>query len=376
MGLMLAAVAVLGFAGPIVAQDRPGDLSEGVLQTIRSAPMRAMQDYRSVLFQMAPDGMLTKDDFDTFLSDRLDKFRVAKLREYLSFDYDRNLILSASELDSPLLAVVPPDFRAKRQATIENHDADGDGNLSATELNAVVAAADTSSLVERWERLAGNNRIGVIGLANDKIVLTAGQDCGAKNFRESSDPIARAVAGGMAPLLGRVPDAVVAASRQGTVNLPSGDAELTTQGSGGVDIVIHNGQRYTLTDEGMELVEDKPAKDDPAADARAALRRFHPGGVTDVDPADVVASGIVERYEVMPQEAGLLQLIEDGLLVPVGDNTYRVVSSIPRFPIGLSGAHQVRFILAEGVDMPAVWPGHSTVIEEATGDCLKRSHCR
>ncbi|MDM9626792.1 hypothetical protein QTL95_12855 [Rhizobium sp. S152] len=89
--------------------------------------------------------------------------------------------------------------------------------------------------------------------------------------------------------------------------------------------------------------------------------RFNPAGLVSIDPAAVVSQGVAERYQVLPQEAGLLQLLMDGSLEANGSRGYLVRKPIPRFPAGLAGAHRVNFVLAKGVPRPAGNPGHSSV---------------
>lgn len=98
------------------------------------------------------------------------------------------------------------------------------------------------------------------------------------------------------------------------------------------------------------------------------LLRYRPGGVARIDPAAVVTNVRVGTYEVLPQEAGLRELIGSGALVraTVADaeaweaaarargatvaprpdiaheSAYRVIRPI-RIPAGLCGAHQVAF---------------------------------
>lgn len=154
------------------------------------------------------------------------------------------------------------------------------------------------------------------------------------------------------------------------------------------------------------------------------LLRFSPGGVVEIDPESVVAHDKVEKYEVLPQEAGLAKLVHDGALqieqsrsntqmLIVGEDTivinsgngggrdmidggeghdtiitngqgnirvrraspglmlsgtYRIVKDIPRYPTGLAGAHSVTFIVSKGVKKPAGRAGHSCVIDENTGE--------
>jgi len=92
-----------------------------------------------------------------------------------------------------------------------------------------------------------------------------------------------------------------------------------------------------------------------------SFRRFSPGGVAFLDATSVIASGTAEDYQVLPQEAGLVQLMQDGA-VTLERGYYVINKPIARFPAGLNGAHSVRFLLEDGVPMPAGSPGHSKVI--------------
>ncbi len=78
-----------------------------------------------------------------------------------------------------------------------------------------------------------------------------------------------------------------------------------------------------------------------------AFRRFSPAGIAFLEADAVVASVVAEDYQILPAEAGLLQLMQDGSIVRQA-GSYVVQKPIPRFPAGLSGAHAVRFILPEG----------------------------
>lgn len=89
----------------------------------------------------------------------------------------------------------------------------------------------------------------------------------------------------------------------------------------------------------------------------AELYRFHPAGVTGIERDSVVASGIAEDYLVLPQEAGLVQLLRArairpssgaelaaaGGRPPGGGDVFRVLRPI-RIPPGLCGAHSVAFV--------------------------------
>lgn len=98
--------------------------------------------------------------------------------------------------------------------------------------------------------------------------------------------------------------------------------------------------------------------------------RFYPGGVAEISPNDVISSDSVEAYEVLPNQAGLAQLVARGDLTTLEEGYYAIEKLIPSFPIGLAGGHSVRFLLRTGVPMPDGNPIHSAVFSETTGECL------
>jgi hypothetical protein len=57
-------------------------------------------------------------------------------------------------------------------------------------------------------------------------------------------------------------------------------------------------------------------------DLNEELKLFTPGGVTDIDADKFVASQHPERYAVLPQQAGLLQLLETGALSRNGEGDF------------------------------------------------------
>jgi len=98
--------------------------------------------------------------------------------------------------------------------------------------------------------------------------------------------------------------------------------------------------------------------------------RARPGGVARIDPTKVVSPGPIARYAVLPEQAGLLQLLDTGALERLGPGRFRIIKPIERFPPGLSGARHVAFTLAPGIPMPEGDPGSSSVISEETGEIL------
>ena len=90
-------------------------------------------------------------------------------------------------------------------------------------------------------------------------------------------------------------------------------------------------------------------------------------GVIDIDPKAVVSSQPAAKYEVLPQQAGLVQLIASGALQQNRSGEYILRNKI-RFPAGLYGAHSVTFLIMKSSPYPDGDPGHSCVIMEESGE--------
>lgn len=98
---------------------------------------------------------------------------------------------------------------------------------------------------------------------------------------------------------------------------------------------------------------------------------FWPSGLARVNPASVASPKTAIQYDVLPSQAGLAQLVGAGVLRRLqGSNEFKIVRPIPRFPAGMGGSHSVKFLLGEGVPMPAGDPVHSCVVSEETGEVL------
>lgn len=189
--------------------------------------------------------------------------------------------------------------------------------------------------------LVGGGRSGVTGIAAERLtdLGTAGDTLSA-GFYDPTSPQGLVARSALERALGRPVDAAGGSYSVGTVSLPS-----------------------------MAVVLDEPSfvappGFDPSVYWRGSI--FSPGGVVDVDPAQVVSTSQVEPYEVLPQGFGLAQLVASGALEN-RDEYFYIARSIPRFPAGLYGAHAVSFVLGRDVPIPAGDPGHSCVISEETG---------
>jgi hypothetical protein len=193
----------------------------------------------------------------------------------------------------------------------------------------------------------GKPAAGVIGIPADKLIFINPRECKLTLQQEGTTDWAIAVAT-LAKALGRPADVVAAKSEVEGVSLPS----------------------RTTFRQGRERPATPPGFDEEMWEK--ALR-YSPDGIVMIDPQTVVSPNPVEPYVVLPQQAGLAQLIGEGSLVPIpGANDLRIVKPLKRFPAGLNGAHSVRFLLGKGVPLPPGDPGHSCVVSEETGRPLTK----
>jgi hypothetical protein len=201
-------------------------------------------------------------------------------------------------------------------------------------------------------------RVGVVGLPRDKVQFAASARC----LPYFTDRDLGTAAEPLEVLFGRKPDAIFGIYGAQSVRVPSLQH---------IDATPSWATNINLPTTG------------PGAPMWQELQRFHPAGLASIDPAAVVSPLPVKRYEVLAQQAGLAQLLDEGTLVATGsshgfniDGGKMTPFTMPsrflivrktRFPAGLNGAHSVTFVLARGVPMPEGSAGHSCVLSEETG---------
>lgn len=188
--------------------------------------------------------------------------------------------------------------------------------------------------------------VGVIGIDKDKATLTG---LGLCTIRFDKNNINKATFDSLAAAIGKQVDGIFDSYTLPGLIIPSQavapkDWPPSRKG---------NASRKTEFQTGTLKAVDRKIME--------SFRRFSPGGVAFLDAASVIASGTAEDYQVLPQEAGLVQLMQDGA-VTLERGYYVINKPIARFPAGLNGSHSVRFLLEDGVPMPAGSPGHSKVI--------------
>lgn len=218
-----------------------------------------------------------------------------------------------------------------------------------------------------------NPRVGVVGVPKERVSFMAKGDCAGRIGHPRGQSVHERELALLKGLLGgRVPDQFIGRYGLARARLPLG----TTFEKGPYD----NAAPFPSSEQARSVYEE--------------LYRFAPGGVVRIDPKSVVSSLPVARLSVLPQAAGLAQLVDKGLLevaewssaIEIGGSrvvgvenirgargkavrvpsVFRVLGPM-RYPAGLTGAHGVRFVVARGIKAPSGSPGHSRVTCEATG---------
>lgn len=206
------------------------------------------------------------------------------------------------------------------------------------------AAAGTSSRgrPSRSTALANRPFAGVVGLSSNIVTTRNPSDCFGY-FTNPESIQATQTAAIVRRATGRAPDVIAAHYSLGAARLPSGKAA--------------KGAWRGPAPEGFDQA------------MWGELLRFTPGGVSSITPEEVHSTVSIQSYDVLPQQAGLAQLIGSGQLVRLSDGL-RIAKPIARFPAGLTGAHSVTFMLGTGIPMPAGNSGHSCVVSQETGQAV------
>jgi Ca2+-binding EF-hand superfamily protein len=238
-----------------------------------------------------------------------------------------------------------------------------------------------SGAVERIERvvLAGNNTapnaglkgqvplVGATGIAAERLTLLSRPGC-VSYFTDAPSTKSATAAGLVRRESGREPSVVSGHYEVAGFSVPSGEvASRRDDRNRSRLVIIKESGTLRLEGDTSGIVVRRPSES-----LVSELNRFSPGGVVEIDPKTVVASKPAEPYEVLPQQAGLIQLVQSGALTQNRSGEFLIQRKI-RFPAELHGAHSVKFLLLRGVPEPEGDPGHSKVISEETGLELKKA---
>jgi len=154
------------------------------------------------------------------------------------------------------------------------------------------------------------------------------------------------------------------------ISVPSGELRTTGRDYGDEPFAMVQTARGTRVVNGIPgrlIIESEPG---PRV-VGARLRQSYRGRVVDVDPEDVVSTYRPERYIVLPQNAGLLQLVQSGALRMNNGGEFLITQKI-RIPPGLEHAYSAKFLLLRGVPEPDGAIAYESVISEETGIALPR----
>jgi hypothetical protein len=230
--------------------------------------------------------------------------------------------------------------------------------------NRLAKVIISGGLTENGE---GKVAAAVSGLDRSKITFLAAGEC----FNYFHDPkssealITKAV---LRKITGKEPDALLGGYEVDAVKLPSGkgtEQDLSPEQKQA--LVNESGaQHYTVGKDGkLAQISEAPERGASMGGAEGELFRFNPTGLMDFKLDELVSNIKPEKYGVLPEHAGLMQLQAEGKIEPMpGDRGGWKIKAKIRFPTGLNGAHSTSFFLPKGVPEPDGKPGHSCVFSE------------
>ncbi|MCB2077416.1 MAG: hypothetical protein KDE55_06915 [Novosphingobium sp.] len=201
--------------------------------------------------------------------------------------------------------------------------------------------------VERVEQLViasyqtddlGQPAFGVTGIAPGK-VKGMRLACIGKLHGQPENPEATEIGKLMKEHFGRLPDVMV--------------GQYTASG-----LTLPGGERFQLPLNRPAALRSRADQDVEAE--WSELKRYHPGGVAEVDPRTLASYVRPEAYRTLPMEAGIVQLMIEGKLIRTRYGEL-IVQQPMRLPSGLHGGHLRKFIVPQGVAAPMGDPGHSCV---------------
>jgi Ca2+-binding EF-hand superfamily protein len=188
---------------------------------------------------------------------------------------------------------------------------------------------------------SGGALAGVTGLRREAVTFLPRGDC-LRGFTQTGTVEAALAKGVVKGRIGHEVDVTVASQAVWALSLPSGK---------------------------MQAPPRAGWPRDQFAMLRSELDRLYPGGVVSLDAKAVISRVPVERYEVLPGKAGLLQLLESGALELNRRGEYIVRAKI-RFPPGLQRVPAARFLVPKGVPIPDGEPSDACVVSEDAGAAL------
>ncbi|WP_322517396.1 EF-hand domain-containing protein [Rhodopseudomonas palustris] len=225
--------------------------------------------------------------------------------------------------------------------------------------NFVATIWQFTGAVDRIERvvLASKYASGATGLPAERVTSLPAKVCLPHSSNVDVDAADTAIA--VERDIGRAPDLVFGRSELTSFGLPSGAVQLRGNQKPNTILTPRYGPASSTTGDTSNVDAQMHA----IASLEQQLLRFSPGGVIEIDPAKVISSAAVASYDVLPEEAGLLQLMRSGALTQEPDGTFLIHRKI-RFPAGLAGAHSVKFLILRDTPQPIGDPIHCRIARE------------
>lgn len=108
---------------------------------------------------------------------------------------------------------------------------------------------------------------------------------------------------------------------------------------------------------------------------RYVFEKTKSDGILNLKKKDITSSVPAELYNLLPGDAGLIQLIDEGALEMVDHKTYRIAKPIEHLPAPVSRPSTNAFVLSKGIPIPKDLTGNIRIYDEETGDCLYGRRC-
>jgi len=214
-----------------------------------------------------------------------------------------------------------------------------------------------------------SGRAGITGVSKDRVSFLSARDC-LKYFYKLGGIKETEAKVQVETLTGRKPTSIVGQYTLHELRLPSGDhTRAKKDRNKPILTIIKSDTVLGVTNDGKSRAVKVIEKSVPNDSLKRNILRFNPGGIITINAKSVVSDAQVADYEVLPQEAGLLQLVTSGALEIISNGQFRVVKKM-RYPAGLAGAHGQKFLIKRGVPEPTGDPGHSCVFSEDKGDYI------
>ena len=225
------------------------------------------------------------------------------------------------------------------------------------------------------ETKLGKIKAGVIGLDRSRVSFVSATECilPFSSVGEAHELRARV---SVARLVGKNTSSTHAEYNLHELSLPSGTArtaERKRPEGNTTKITVRSVSASAAPFEQSKAIKNLISQP-VSIEVFSSLYHYNQGGVVSMNKEDVVSDATAEDYDVLPQKAGLAQLVAERKLEHIGLSQYRILSEI-RFPASLSGALSAKFILGQSVPEPKGDPGHSCVFSEKAGGFIIGQVC-